>query len=149
MSDEPGAAVLADSGETGRMGAMTVRSDLVSIHMACNDPANGNFVGRVSQIEVASGMLELTARAWSPCPKLREEDRTFILAGKRWPFVRRQSWVGNWCWDGYALTRADATDFLVWLHRRNLFTCEGGWVELCDAWETEPPLRLPAEWWKI
>ena len=128
-------------------------TDLVSIHMACNDPDNGDFAGRVCQIALPDGALDLTARAWDllsirGCPRLRDEDGAFVLAGKRWPFVRRKSWIGNWCWDGYAMTPAKATEFLVWLHRRSLFHCEGGWIELADAWDREPPLSLPEGWWR-
>ncbi len=127
-------------------------SDLVSIHMACNDPDNGNFLGRVAQISVASDALELTAKAWiitseRGCPKLREDGRTFFLAGKRWPFVRRKSWIGNWCWDDCAVSTSVATDFMIWLHGRGLFQCEGGWVELCEAWDAPTPLVLPDRWW--
>lgn len=128
-------------------------SGLVSIHFACNDPDNGDFAGRVAQISVESAALELTARGWGitsfrGCPKLREDDKHIVLAGKRWPFVRRKSWVGNWCWDGYAMTADTATAFMIWLHQRGLFQCEGGWVELCEAWDRPAPLALPDQWWK-
>lgn len=128
--------------------------ELVSIHMACNDPDNGDFVGRVCQIALGNDALELTAKAWGilsyrGCPKLRDEASVFFLAGKRWPFVQRKSWLGNWCWDGYALKPDIATAFMVWLHRRGLFKCEGGWVELCEAWDAPAPLALPDKWWVL
>lgn len=126
---------------------------LVSIHMACNNPDNGDFVGRVCQIELPDGALELTAKAWNitsmrGCPKLRENGNYMIFAGKVWPFVRRRSWVGNWCWDGYTMTESVATGFMVWLHSRGLFHCEGGWLELCEAWDQPAPLVLPDKWWR-
>ena len=131
---------------------------LISIHMACNDPDNGDFAGRVAQISVESDALELTARGWGittfrGCPKLREDTRggrkVFYLAGKPWQYERRQSWVGNWCWDGYAVTVPVANKFLAWLHRRQLFQCEGGWVELCEAWDAPGPLVLTEGWWRV
>ena len=127
--------------------------ELISIHMACNDPDNGDFVGRVCQIALPDGALELTARAWNilsfrGCPKLREEDHGIVLAGKRWPIRMRKPWLGNRCWDGYAMTTDVATAFLCWLHRRALFHCESGWIELSEAWGRQPPLALPERWWK-
>ena len=46
------------------------------------------------------------------------------------------------------MTAPDATRFLSWLHARNLFKCEGGWVELCEAWDRPAPLDLPTGWWE-
>lgn len=123
------------------------------ISMCCNDPDNGDFAGRVCQISLPDSMLNLTAKAWGitsfrGCPELSDDDRSFKLAGKRWPFTRRRSWIGNWCWDGYVMSVADVTRFLGWLHGRNLFHCESGWVELCDAWDAPENLVLPEQWWR-
>jgi hypothetical protein len=125
--------------------------------MACNDPDNGDFTGRVCQISLPDSMLYLTARAWSitsmrGCPKLNDNWQSvgtpeFRFAGKRWPFFKRRSWVGNWCWDSFSMTTDTATEFLIWLHRRDLFQCEGGWTEMADAWEKPAPLVLPEQWW--
>lgn len=126
---------------------------LVSIHMACNNPDNGDFAGRVCQIALPDEAIQLTARAWNimsyrGCPKLREQQHgNFVLSGKRWSYVRRRSWVGNWCWDGYAMIATQATEFMVWLHKRDLFQCEGGWSDLCEAWDKPAPLVLPEKWW--
>ena len=128
-------------------------SELVCIDFACNDPDNGALAGRVAQISVAGGALELTAKGWSllsfrGCPKIREDGSKIVLAGKPWTWVRSKSWVGNWCWEGYAFEPETATAFLVWLHWRGLFKCEGGWVELCEAWDGPARLALPEQWWK-
>ena len=127
--------------------------ELISIHFACNNPDNGDFAGQVCQIALPDGALDLTARAWRitsfrGCPKLRDGMDSFVLAGKRWPVIRRKFWVGNWCWDSFTLTSDKATAFMVWLHGRALFQCEGGWSELCDAWDRPPPLNFPEKWWK-
>ena len=130
---------------------------LISIHMACNNPDNGDFAGRVAQISLDNECLQFTARAWTitslrRCPKLREDTergkRVFYFAGKPWQFERRNSWIGNWCWDGYAVTVPVAEAFLAWLRKRDLFQCEGGWCELTEAWDAPGPLVLPVEWWK-
>ena len=124
----------------------------LSIHMACNDPDNGDFTGRVCQIALDDSMLDLTAKAWMitsmrRCPRLVDHGSYFALSGKRWPFLRYHSWAGNWCWDAYVVKADIATQFLVWLHKRGLFQCEGGWVELCEAWDRPAPLVLPDKWW--
>ena len=84
-------------------------TEIIHISMACNDPDNGNFLGRVCQISLPDSMLDLTARAWSVtsmrgCPKLNDNWQSvgapvFRLAGKSWPFFKRRCWAGNWCWD--------------------------------------------------
>lgn len=125
---------------------------VMAVDMACNDPDNGDFVGRVCQISLSDGRPDLTAKAWTimsyrGCPKLREEPNTLMLSGKSWPFIRRQSWHGNWCWDRYVMETSNVTEFLKWLHARDLFVCEGGWSDLYDAWNTSGPLVLPDRWW--
>lgn len=124
----------------------------VEISMACNDPDSGNFAGYVSQISLPDSMLHLTAIAWGittfrGCPQLREIPGHFVLSGKRWPFIHRRDWVGNWCWNSYTVDHDTATKFLTWLHRKDTFHCEGGWLELAAAWDGPTPLRLPEKWW--
>lgn len=119
----------------------------ILIDFACNDPDNGAFAGRFSQIHLPESALELTCRNWSitslrGCPKLRDNGSTIATSGKPWPITRRVHWHGNWCWNGYWMTAETAQAFLTWLHKRQTFQCEGGWVELCDAWDAD---TLPAD----
>ena len=118
--------------------------------MACNDPDNGSFVGRVCQIHLPDGALELTADAWNivsfgGCPKLRiiqnmSRPVGIVLAGKSWPIRRTIYGYGNWCWNGYVMGLETAADFLVWLHGRRLFSADGAWIGPFGAWECDAPL---------
>jgi hypothetical protein len=120
---------------------------IIRIDMACNDPDNGLFAGRVCQIALPDGLLELTANAWGVlsfrgCPKLVEKGSAIRLAGKQWPIIRSEEWVGNWCWNGYWMRDQAARQFLVWLHARGLFHCEAGELRLSNAWDQPLPLDL-------
>jgi hypothetical protein len=133
------------------MKSMKMMPDLIRIDMACNNPDNGNFVGRVCQIQLPNGALELTAKAWNitsftGCPKLDESSSKVVLSGKAWPIVRSKEWFGNWCWNAYWFESREALNFLVWLHGRSLFRCEGGWSDLCDVWAKPLPIALHEVW---
>ena len=119
----------------------------IRIDIACNDPDNGLFQHRVTEIQVAGQMLELVAKQWgllSPnrCPRFEEKSGAIVLSGKRWPIVRSREWFGNWCWNAYWFEVETARDFLQWLHRRRLFNVECGDSGLFDMWKADAPLRL-------
>jgi hypothetical protein len=118
----------------------------VRIDLACNDPDNGIFAGRLCQVNVGR-LLDLTARNWSitsfrGCPSLREGRDVIAVSGKRWPIVRSEEWVGNWCWNGYWMREQVARQFLVWLHGTGRFQCEGGDSDWASAWDEPSPLPL-------
>jgi hypothetical protein len=122
----------------------------VRVDVACNDPDSGIFAGRVPQIQIADVgtgdiLLELDAHSWDPLSsritgvRYREAPGEFVLAGKRWPVLRRKEWYGNWCWNACWMADQQARAFLVWLRQRNLFSVSGGVCELCDAWDAGDP----------
>jgi hypothetical protein len=134
--------------------------DLIRIDMACNDPDNGLFAGRVAMIHLPDQLLELTANEWNilsfrGCPRLREEPGAIILSGKRWPIVRAKEWYGNWCWNAYWMQPQAAKQFLVWLHGRGLFHCETGETWACELWDLADVFNpdatfgdCPVSWWE-
>jgi hypothetical protein len=122
-------------------------TDEVRFDFACNDPDNGLFAGRVPQIEINPDGLTLEAKQWNGysfarCPRFREDGGHFILAGKRWPFIRSKDWWGNWCWNAYWLDPKVAQDFLIWLRARDLFHATEGESSLFDAWNNPDPKAL-------
>ncbi len=121
---------------------------LIRVDFQCNDPDNGIFAGRVSQIQVgAEEALQLEANRWSGlslsgCPSISFGQQAVTLSGKRWPTVRRTGWYGNWCWDAVWMREQTLRQFLVWLHGRGLFRCTSGEDSLFDAWNAPGPLAL-------
>jgi hypothetical protein len=116
--------------------------DCIRIAFACNDPDNGIFAGRISQIALPDGLMELEARSWDRPPRFRDEGRAIVLAGKRWPVQFVKTWYGNWCRNAYWLTEPDARAFLIWLHGRKLFDCSCGEQRLFNIWRLDAPLDL-------
>lgn len=108
------------------------------LHIACNDPDNGLFCGRAEKIEI--GMLEFEPKSYGKSPRLREERDCIVLSGKRWPICFSKDWVGNWCWNAYALGDAKTTEtwalvpFVVWLRKRALFDLTCGTSEFWSWW---------------
>lgn len=106
----------------------------IPIDMACNDPDNGCFAGRVDQISIGSSFLELTARR-DPSPRLVElADGRIRIAGRIFPITGSAEWVGNWCWNRYWLELGQAVELVVWLHRRRFFHCDEGEERLFNLW---------------
>jgi len=100
------------------------------LHVACNDPDNGQFIGRAPQLSIKSE-ITFMAHNWEGS-RFREADDAIFLAGKRWPTCGAKDWVGNWCWNAYTLsdgTRTQRwwlTDFIIWLRGRDLYHMDMG-----------------------
>lgn len=118
----------------------------ITIAFHCNHPRNGLFTGLCEAINFPSLALELQGSRGSS--KLRPVDFGIVLRGKSWPVVGQINWYGNWCWEAFRMQPGVATDFLIWLRKRQAFTSNGGWDELHD-WYADPdktiePARLRA-----
>lgn len=99
------------------------------IDLACNDPDNGNFLGEVHAVDICSGALECDGRIFARPLKLVVLDDAIRLSGKRWPVKDSRDWIGNWCWNYYAMLPVTVVAFAMWLKKRNLFS---GWEGSCD-----------------
>ena len=108
----------------------------VRIDIACNNPDNGVFAHRAEQIQLPDDLGEFMAHGFyeNRAPRLVEMDGAIRLAGKRWPITGSKEWVGNWCWNAYWLELSVAADFVVWLHRRKLYSIDQGESRLFEMW---------------
>lgn len=116
--------------------------DKVRIDFACNDPDNGNFAGKVWQAAISvpskrgpSDQIELETQF--------VEGQSFtIVEGQirmhriRVPFESRVYWLGNWCWDGFWLERAEAKRLLFRM-RSNGWRCTCGPARFFDWFNKE------------
>lgn len=121
-----------------------MRSGRPQLDVACNDPANGVFAHRAPMLGM--GCAEFEARDLFNGPRFVElwGDKSFIrLAGKKWPVSGSKEWVGNWCWNRYAIGDATRTsgwwmvDFLKWLRGRRLFSCNTAESEFFDWFNSD------------
>ena len=99
---------------------------MIYLEVACNDPDNGLFAGRVSMMEIGDAEFEannLNGYAFAELPD------AIRIAGKTWRIANSKEWFGNWCWNRYELYHPQKTtcwyfaEFVIWLRERRLFSC--------------------------
>ncbi len=114
---------------------------MIYLDVACNDPDNGNFAGRAQGLSI--GDAEFMPRNWPKGYAFAELDNAIRLAGVQWTIASSKYWVGNWCWNRYALYHPEKTtrwymvDFVKWLRRQRQFSCDCAPAEFCDWFEAE------------
>lgn len=120
---------------------------MVHLHMACNNPDNGNHTGQADAIQFFGGddldpMLMLTGRPLRCRPWISHKSgKTRHLQLGHFPGIRivgYTTWVGNWCWDAAQISDADAAKVANYLRKRGWHN-EGGWVDMDEKWDSETP----------
>lgn len=112
---------------------------LLSVQIACNDPDSGLWRGRAAAIELVGrdgcSRLDLELVRGRDVAVAITDDGRLRVGRFLYPFDLHRRWVGNWCWDGFAL-RLDVAEQLVWnLHLSGRWSCAGGLADACDAWD--------------
>lgn len=86
-------------------------ADPIEVHLACNEPSNGTFAGRVwaaefhcldHSVSIAGGFepddgLSLVLRPGQ-----------LVIDGEIFAHHGHQQWIGNWCWDRFELSLQEA-----------------------------------------
>lgn len=109
------------------------------VDVACNDPDNGNFAGRTHAITYRlwdGEYCELEADTWGGYP-FKEKGSAIRIHRKDFPIVQSQDWVGNWCWNGYALNRNEAKRLLRHLRESGRWRCIHGPSRWYDWFNTQ------------
>ncbi len=108
----------------------------IVVHFACNDPRNGEFDGRASACKFDRWELELSHNDWERGAAFTVDYKMLRFRIHRvwFPFTSSKEWVGNWCWNAYAMKRPQALR-LILLLRDHDWTCEGGALRMCEWWE--------------
>lgn len=115
---------------------------MVHLHLACNNPDNGNHTGQVDSIQFFGGddldpMLMLNGQDLV-CRLLNSmtDSTVFLRLGHLSSVVvhRYANWVGNWCWDAALVSAADAAKVANYLRSRG-WQNEGGWVDMGEKWD--------------
>ncbi len=113
------------------------------IEIACNNPDNGQPVGKSEHITIAFGsdlmQVELSGTPISTwCTKdgfLRVGRRRFKLKGYTY-------WYGNWCWDMATVSMADALRCFNGLQNMKYWKCDEGPDELYVAFNTRRTVNM-------
>lgn len=106
---------------------------LVAIDFACNSPDNGLFAGRASMASYGDAELEAPALQGFAFTDFGDAIR---LHRRKFQVVRATEWVGNFCWNRYWFTRAEAKRLLRTLRLH-------GWKAGCGP---APFLRWMNDW---
>lgn len=124
---------------------------IVSIALCCNDPDNGNFLGRVVAMHIGDGLLDLSNNFWPPRgPKLRVsfdekpyQDGFAARAGhgsikishRVFQIFGYRSWWGNWCCDVVLVTPEVAIELVNYIITLDVFQLDGGEVQFSELFE--------------
>lgn len=108
------------------------------IHFACNDPDNGLFDGKTMM--ASYGDVELEAPGWQSYA-FTEGEGFIRIHRRKFEIVGSQDWVGNWCWNAYALRRDEAKRLLLTL-RANGWRCTCGPCRWYDWFNREGAFAL-------
>ncbi|MBK8196999.1 MAG: hypothetical protein IPK75_01425 [Acidobacteria bacterium] len=114
---------------------------MLYLDVACNDPDNGLFAHGAPALSI--GSAEFQCRRAAPrfvdgLDGRHPAQLDLRLAGRRWGYHGSKEWVGNWCWNRYTLAhphktvRWYLTDFVTWLRRRSLYSCDHGPSDFFD-----------------
>ena len=112
----------------------------IRIDFACNDPDNGAFIGRAVRASWGPSdcQCELAADDWFRGFAFTVlDDHSIRLHRRKFPFVRRHVWVGNWCWDSFLFERSVGVKLIQTMRSSGLWHCEGGPTRLFD-WFNAP-----------
>ena len=117
-----------------------------TIHCACNDPDNGNFIGTSEFVEFHFQQGELEALITCQGPDIKTElqsaDPAYLQFGHlKLRVIRFKDWHGNWCWNAYQVDEVSARRAFHYLAKRKHWHCEEGPEELFAAFNTRKMLN--------
>ncbi len=120
----------------------------VSIAFACNNPNNGMFTDKFSDVRIGDRLLNLSNQYWPPKqPTLafhfsdsgvtngfaaKHVKGKVQISRRRFPIHGYKYGWGNWCWDLVIVTPAIAVDIINYLKELKCFHCEEGETEFFE-----------------
>lgn len=117
--------------------------------MLCINDDNGNPTAKVCKVDVEICRdplaLELESKYYpnAGCACYALDNRTLKFSRRKFPIKSYQSWVGNIYWDAVTVDVETANALLNYARELNVFTVDGGWVDLSDMWDDKSqPLDL-------
>lgn len=113
--------------------------DFGAFDFACNDPDNGLFASRVFRASYGDAEFEGDFMAGY---RFRVEGDEIKLHRRKFKFLRRKYWVGNWCWDRFWFRRDEARRLLKTMRESGLWHCDTGPARFFD-WFNRPCEAAP------
>lgn len=110
----------------------------IHVAVACNNPDNGLFDGRVTGItfRFPQGSVDFDHDDILRGQSFKVEDRqgvgVMVFGHARFPFVGSREWVGNWCVNEYVMKRPAGLRLLHYINRHNDWTMSGGDTRIFD-----------------
>jgi hypothetical protein len=104
----------------------------IHVDFACNNPDNGNPVGKFHMMQVRAGDIDMEFEG--PCYQsdgIRfNSDRGTTRVGRiKVNALSYKSWVGNWCWDSITVSLKDALRIINYVGRQT----KQGWHMSCGS----------------
>lgn len=111
----------------------------VQVCFACNDD-HGDFAGKVESIsvDIGSWQMDIERTHVGEVKFAQGDDHTIRIHRQTFKYRSMAYWVGNWCWNGYALPYREYRR-LIRLLKANGWHCTSGLVRWSDAFERLPP----------
>ena len=122
----------------------------ITVSFACNDPNNGNFLGRFDRLEVDAGELHIELEG----ERTVEVDFDFPILGGggkvqvgrfKIPGLAYKDWYGNWCWNAASFTWVEALRIINYLGSLKGWRMTEGPSDLFEAFNERQEIT-PMEW---
>jgi hypothetical protein len=110
----------------------------VQVCLACNGD-QGEFTGKVESISVNIGscQMDIERTHVGEVKFSQNDDHTIRIHRQTFKYRSMAYWVGNWCWNAYALSYRDYRRLIRTL-KANGWQCTSGLARWYDAFDSLP-----------
>ena len=122
----------------------------ITLNFACNDPDNGNFIGRFDRMDVDAGTLHMELEGGSESIisfdfPIRGGYGTVKIGDREWTGLYYREWYGNWCWNAAGFTWVEALEIINHLGATGEWRITDGPSALFEAFNERSQIT-PMEW---
>ncbi len=115
------------------------------ICICCNDPDNGQSLGRSDFIEIDfnnDSLLSCRLQGGRIVTKLHPNGTEVRIGGLKIPSRNYGFWHGNWCWDSFTTTLPEAIKIFNYLACRVNWHCEESIEEIFTAFNERKEITV-------
>ena len=126
----------------------------ITLNFACNDPDNGNFIGKFDKMEVDGGDLHMEFEcSLYPSKGVPVSFKFPVINGDGTARVGKlklrglwyKPWYGNWCWDAVWFSWVDALAIINYVGKLKYWRMTEGPCALFEAFNERHKIT-PMEW---